>query len=127
MGMKILNSKKAKLKIKILAINDKDREKGLMFADPLRNDECAFFIFDSPQSQKFWNKNVSFPIDVAFFNIDGKLSHIGQLNAHQEKPIDSIIKDVKYVIETTKNWFAANKIKVGARVWELIDIRDLRQ
>lgn len=115
-----------RLKITLLAINERDREKGLMFSDPLPENECGLFVFDRPSNQSFWNKNVSFPIDVAFFNNDGSLVHVAQLEANQVKPVSSNNSNVKYVIETRKDWFGDHDIREGTKFWDLIDIRDLK-
>lgn len=115
-----------RLKIRLLAISDKDREKGLMFSDPLADDECGLFVFDRPSKQSFWNFQVSFPIDVAFFDMEGSLIHVAQLEANQQKPVSSKGHNVKYVIETRKDWFKDHKISEGTKFWDLIDISHLK-
>ena len=114
-----------KLNILLFANNESKREKGLMFLKTLGQNECAFFIFPSEQKQSFWNKNVEFDIDVAFFNEDGQLNDIQQLKAHQEKPIYS--SKAKFVIETNAGWFDNNNVKLGCNIWDLIDIEDFKK
>jgi len=115
-----------RLKITLLAINERDREKGLMFSEPLPDDECGLFVFDRPSRQSFWNKNVSFPIDVAFFDMGGSLVHVAQLEANQEQPVNSKDYNVKYVIETRKDWFSDRNVHIGTKFWDLIDITHLK-
>lgn len=115
----------AKLNIIIFADNEEKRQKGLMFLDKMDENDCAFFIFPSEQKQSFWNKNVNFDIDVAFFDEDGKLCDIQQLKAHQEKSIHS--PKAKYVIETNAGWFDKYKVKLNCSIWDLIDIKGLKK
>ena len=53
--------------IRFIADNDAKRSKGLMFAEPLEDNEVVFFIFPHSDFLSFWNKNVSFDLSLAFF------------------------------------------------------------
>lgn len=83
-----------------ILFNDKERQEGLMFKAPLAQNEGALFIWDKPSIGYIWNKNVSFPIDVAFFDENKKLLNVEHLKAYQEAPVFANGK-FKYVVETT--------------------------
>lgn len=126
------------LKTKIIANDDASREKGLMYSEPLKENECAVFIFEnknnlghtsmvsinddlSNSNPGFWNKNVSFPIDVAFYNNEGILVSVKRLEANQLDPVFSGSNDIKYVVETQKGWYDKNNIKKGSNIWEAVE------
>lgn len=91
-----------------------------MFHKPLIGDEAVVFIAPSEKSTGFWNKNVSFPIDVAFFDKNKYLINIESLNKEQ---LLSVLpeKAWKYVIETRLNWFKDNNIKKGTHMDLIVD------
>lgn len=114
-----------RLNIHKIALNDADRERGLMHTKPLPDGDCALFVFDRTNDYSFWNQNVSYPIDVAFFDDSARLVHVGKLQAHQTSPIKSGNRGVKYVVETASGWFEKNGVKSGSSLWDLIDMRRL--
>lgn len=130
------------LKTRLIAHNEATRAMGLMHSEPLKNDECALFIFshydesdhrqnahyqymkswiDPSKNPGFWNKNVSFPIDVAFYDKDGILVAIRQLEANQLEPVFSGSNDIRWVIETQKGWYKKNGLDVGSSIWEVME------
>lgn len=109
------------LKIKMIASDNHSREKGLMHSDPIKNNECALFVFDSPGNYGFWNRNVAFPIDVAFYDDQKNLVHVGHLDPHQESPISANSNRIKYVVETQKDWFDKNNVKSGSSIYEVLE------
>jgi uncharacterized membrane protein (UPF0127 family) len=59
----------------------------LMFAKPLDDMEVVYFIFDNPDCYGFWNKNVDFPLSLAFLDKDSKILDIKDLAAHSERSV----------------------------------------
>lgn len=115
-----------KLNIVIFANDEPKRTKGLMHIKEIEENDCAFFLFDKEKVQSFWNFQVEFPIDVAFFDSDGNFIDLKVLEAHQTEPVVSSEK-AKYVIETNKGWFLKNKIKKGTSMWDLLNIEVLKK
>ena len=95
--------------------------KGLQFHKPLIGNQAVLFIFPAPTTTGFWNKNVAFPIDVAFFDENKYLINIEQLGKQQLLDVRSE-KPFKYVIETRKGWFAENNIRKGDSLDMLTDL-----
>ena len=101
-----------------------EHKKGLMFAKPLGEDEGVLFAFDSDVMSGFWNKNVFFPIDIAFFDKNGYLINVETVKRNQLLTVNSH-KPYRFVIETRKDWFKDHKISEGMSM-DLIIGRNLK-
>ena len=82
---------------------------------PLLANDAVLFIFEDDRNGGFWNKNVTFPIDVAFFDKDQYLINIEKLKEGQLISVKSR-RPYKYVIETRLNWFKENNITEGVHM-----------
>ena len=89
-----------------------EHEKGLMFTEPLIGNQAVLFVFDSDRVSGFWNKNVFFPIDIAFIDKNGYVINIETVKKNQLLTVYSH-KPYRYVIETRKDWFIDNNISKG--------------
>ena len=101
-----------KFKIRFIADNDDKRSKGLMFADPLEEDEAVFFIFPFSDNHSFWNKNVSFDLRLAFLDELGRVVDFGDLIAQSIKPVASS-RPARFVVEAAKGAFDRKNVKLG--------------
>ena len=108
-----------KLNIRFTATSPNDQMKGLMGKNKLKTNEGALFIFGEPKSGNFWNKNVSFSIDVGFFDVKGNLLNVEKLVEEQRYPVFGA-GEYKYVIETNSGWFKKNNIKLGTHYKDII-------
>ncbi len=52
------------------------RVRGLMFQEQLPYDQGMIFVFDSPGIHSLWMLNMQFPIDMIWFDDNGKVVHI---------------------------------------------------
>jgi uncharacterized membrane protein (UPF0127 family) len=55
-----------------LAKTHAERQKGLMFRDNLEVDSGMLFIFPAEKILKFWMKDTIIPLDILFFDKDGR-------------------------------------------------------
>lgn len=101
-----------RLGLRFIANDEASRSRGLMHAEPLQENEAAFFIFPNSQRYAFWNRNVSFPIDVVFLNDLMQIVDIQNLDKHQEKAIQSQ-RDAKFVIEARHGAFKKLGFGIG--------------
>lgn len=111
-----------KFDIVLLANDHKKREKGLMFTKPLKRNEVAFFVFSSTGAYGFWNKNVDYPLSLAFVDENHKIVDFKELKPQQERSVFPESMNVKYVIEAAKDVFKANNIKIGDTVHQKDDV-----
>ena len=100
-----------KYKIILYASNQEKREKGLMFTDPLDENECALFIFPRTSDHAFWNKNVSYPLDLVFCDSDNNVVAKKNMDAGDTKSCKANNANIKYVIESIKG--AMSDVKKG--------------
>ena len=90
-----------------------------MFQEPLIGDEAVLFVSQENKDTGFWNKNVMFPIDVAFFDENKYLINIATLEREELVSVYAN-RPYRYVIETRLNWFRDNNIKQGTNMDLLI-------
>lgn len=86
------------MKVRFTAETPYDRARGLMFSKPLASNEMAVFKFDSDSTSGFWNRNVSYPIKVVFFDNNFNMVGIKDLNAEQREQVYPV-KPYRYVVE----------------------------
>jgi uncharacterized membrane protein (UPF0127 family) len=104
------------LDIRFIADDDKSRTKGLMFAKPLDDMEVVYFIFPSEDCYSFWNKNVDFPLSLAFLDKNDTIVDIKDLEEQSSKSVSPNSFSVKFVVEANKGLFEKLKIKKGDRL-----------
>ena len=59
-----------------IADTEPRRVRGLMFQEQLPYDQGMFFVFDKPGTYSLWMLNMQFPLDMIWFDTDGKVVHI---------------------------------------------------
>ena len=106
------------VRLRFVATTGPEHAQGLMHQEPLGPNEGALFVYESPSKSKFWNKNVSFPIEIGFFDISKKLVDIRQLQANQEQEVGSKYEFV-YALETATGFFSQKDI--GKSLDEFVD------
>jgi uncharacterized membrane protein (UPF0127 family) len=87
-----------------------------MFAKPLDKYEVAFFIFPREDQHSFWNKNVDFPLSLAFLDRNFKIVDIKDMDEQSTKSCSPKSNNVKYVVEANKNTFEDLKIGIGDKL-----------
>jgi uncharacterized membrane protein (UPF0127 family) len=67
-----------------IADTDATRAQGLMHRESLPRLAGMLFIYDRPQRAAFWMENTLIPLDMLFFDITGRVTHIH----HEAQPLD---------------------------------------
>ena len=88
-------------KIVLYADDDQKRTKGLMHTDPLPEDHCALFVFNSQRDHVFWNHDVSYPLHLAFVDANRRVVAVRSMAAMCDEPCRSGSAETKYVVEAT--------------------------
>lgn len=94
--------------------------KGLADIDYLPENYGMLFIYDIPVTAYFWNKGVSYAIDLAFLDCSGTILEINQLEPYDETTIKSISDKVRYTIELNKGWFKKHNVVPGMKIYQCL-------
>ena len=90
----------ATLRFKVEVMDDAgERAQGLMFRESLPRFSGMLFVYDRPQPVAFWMKNTLIPLDMLFFDTEGRLVRIkSQAQPHDETPVVGG-DNIQYVLE----------------------------
>jgi len=100
-----------------IADSEPRRVRGLMFQDQLPYDQGMIFVFDQPGFYSIWMLNMQFPLDMIWFDEDGKIVHIEKdvppcKSALEITTCQSIVPDNEalYVLEVTSGFIDLHNI-----------------
>lgn len=103
-----------------IADDDRERQQGLMYRRSLGKDEGMLFIFPREDNLSFWMRNTFIPLTIAYFDKDGVLVDMYDMQPFGEKPGDPPTyrskKPAKYALEMNLGWFQKNKIGLGSKL-----------
>jgi len=98
-----------------VAKTPEEKAKGLMFRENLDENNGMLFIFDQSQFRRFYMKNTSIPLDIAFIDSELKIIDIQEMEPLNEKPILSKFK-AQYALEVNRGFFVKAEIKLGDEI-----------
>jgi uncharacterized membrane protein (UPF0127 family) len=104
----------------VVAERAAERLRGLQGSDPLGEGEGMLFVWEESGSRTFAMKDVSFPIDVIFFDESLRVSAIEPLDPGDTRRVTSP-GPAPYVLETAQGWAEAAGITVG----DTLDVSEL--
>lgn len=100
-----------------IADTEPRRVRGLMFQDQLPYDQGMIFVFDEPGLYSLWMLNMQFPLDMMWFDENGKIVHIERdvppcKAALEIATCQSVVpeKEAVYVLEVTAGFIEQNNI-----------------
>lgn len=106
-----------------VAIEFRERARGLMHRESLEENEGMLFVFPVPERQSFWMRNTSIPLDIGFFNENGVLDEILPLIPYNETAVLSNNNRIQFALEMNRGWFRRNELLPGAQ----LNLDDLRK
>ena len=105
-----------------LAINNEERQRGLMFRKGMELSDGMMFVYERPQPVSFWMKNTSIPLDIIFADEAGVITKIFE-NA---RPFSSTSifggYDVQYVLEINAGLTKSLGIKTGGLIKHSLEL-----
>jgi uncharacterized protein len=99
-----------------LALNDQQRQLGMMFRSSMEENEGMLFVFPFPHQTGFWMKNTSVPLSAAYIDPAGVILEIHNLEPHNTNNVPSISENIQYVLEVPQGWFQRHNVNTGALV-----------
>lgn len=100
------------------------RQQGLMFRRSLAPDKGMVFLFFEETTGAFWMKNVTIPLSIAFFDAEGIIVAIRDMEPCREEPcplyepVDDDERPVSYLgaLEVNQGKFEEWGVEVGDRI-----------
>jgi hypothetical protein len=94
------------------------RELGLMHRRELAADAGMVFLFDEDQTSGFWMKNTLIPLSIAFYDAQGRIVRILDMEPCREDPCPSYEPGAAYrgALEVNKGAFRRWGVEAGDRV-----------
>lgn len=100
-----------------IADSNQERQAGLSNSPKLRENEAMLFVFDSPGKHCFWMKDMSYPIDILWFDSSKKLIHVAHAVGPETYPENFCpAKSASYVLEVNSGVAGEMKIKIGDQI-----------
>jgi len=95
-----------------------ERGKGLMFRESLAKNKGMLFIFEKEGLYSFWMKNMRFPLDIIWLDLNKKIVDIKENVSPCGESCETLSpgNKAKYVLEVNAGFTKRNKIKVGESV-----------
>jgi uncharacterized protein len=103
-----------------------ERQQGLMGRVSLGGNEGMIFVFgdvtDGPVASEFWMKDTWIPLSVAFWDEDGRIVGIQDMDPCTEDPCPTYGSPKPYVgaLEVNKGFFTEHGVTTGDRI-ELVE------
>lgn len=93
------------------------RMTGLMNRRELPVNNGMLFVFECEQMLRFWMKNTSIPLSIAYIDRSG-----GIIDILDMKPFDISVtypssRKAMYALEMNRGWFKKNNIKAGCKLF----------
>lgn len=114
--IRILIAESAKIPVYI-ADDDAERRRGLSGLTSIPRDYGMFFIFDTPDYQGIWMKDMLFPIDIIWIDENNMIVHIEKNISPDTYPkiFTSPVKAL-YVLELKAGMSDYNDLKLGEKI-----------
>lgn len=106
-----------------LAVHDSERSRGLMNVTSMPPDEGMLFVWPRPQPMSFYMRNTRIPLDIGFFDTEGRLREIYPMYPGVEDSVVSAGRNLQLALEMNQGWFARREVKPGATI-DLTAVRD---
>ena len=101
-----------------IAETEATRETGLMGRTDLAPDSGMVFLFEDPSQGGFWMKNTLIPLSIAFWDTDGRIVDILDMQPCETDTCPTYAPRKPYVgtVETNLGYFAEHDVTVGDTV-----------
>ena len=94
-----------------VADTDPRRVRGLMFQEQLPYDQGMIFVYDEPGRYSMWMLNMQFPLDIIWFDADGRVIHIEKNVPPCQSALETATctgtgpnEEASYVLEVTSGY-----------------------
>jgi uncharacterized membrane protein (UPF0127 family) len=106
-----------------VADNDAERAEGLMFRTSLPEDAGMVFLYTEPIEGSFWMKNTLIPLSIAFFDAEGAIVRILNMDPCRSDPCRLYTPGVPFTGALEVNLGAFERL--GVRAGDRIELRGI--
>lgn len=101
-----------------VADTEEQRQRGLMFRESLGADEGMVFLFFEPSTGGFWMKSTLIPLSIAFFDRNGVILSILDMDPCEKDPCKLYDPGVPYfgALEVNQSSFEEWGVEEGDRI-----------
>ncbi|MCP3871337.1 MAG: DUF192 domain-containing protein [Gammaproteobacteria bacterium] len=92
------------------------RQQGLMHRKSLDRDTGMLMVFPEEKVLQIWMLNTLIPLDVGFFDKDGRLLNVASMEPDGGRRIYESRGAALYALEMNPGWFERHKLRPGARL-----------
>lgn len=116
----IANNQRTKLSLQIEIAETKDaQEQGLMYRRQMAADHGMLFIMPANEIQSFWMRNTLIPLDMLFFDEQGKLVEIQTNRQPYDETLHPTQVPAKYVLEINGGQANSEGLVLGDQlIWQ---------
>ncbi len=118
-GTATLSTKAGNVVLRVeIASTDRQRQRGLMLRRSLGARAGMVFAYESPTSGGFWMKNTLIPLDIAFYDVRGRILRILRMQPCVEDPCPIYSPGVSYrgALEVNAGSFRRWNVQRGDRL-----------
>jgi len=98
-----------------IAITESERERGLAGRSRIPADGGMVFLLDEPNDGPFWMRGVVMTLSIAFWDGDGRIVAIMDMQPCRREPCELYFPGRSYVgaVEMRQGWFDRHDVEVG--------------
>jgi uncharacterized membrane protein (UPF0127 family) len=101
-----------------IAETSESRQQGLMGVEEMGEDTGMVFLEEQPVQQAFWMKDTLIPLSIAFWDQDGRIQAILDMEPCREDPCELYDPGVAWIgaVEVNQGFLADHGVEVGDSV-----------
>ena len=118
-GLVVIEGDKGEVQVDVeIADDDRERQIGLMNRRSLPSDAGMVFLYSKDTTSGFWMKDTLIPLSIAFFNADGQIVRILDMEPCRADPCRIYEPGVAYrgALEVNQGAFARWGVDEGDRI-----------
>ncbi len=100
-----------------IAIDEEERQRGLMFREELEENEGMFFVFKEDGFHSFWMKNCRIALDIIWMDAKKRVVHIEEkvepCRENEECPTIIPARKARYALEVRAGVVSSSHLKIG--------------
>jgi len=98
-----------------IADTPESRQRGLMGVEEMDGDTGMVFLEEQPVQQAFWMKDTLIPLSIAFWDEEGTIQAILDMEPCREDPCRLYDPGVTWIgaVEVNQGFFAEHEVRVG--------------